>query len=101
MRLSLKRSDSIDLTINITLLTLSHLCLIFLVRLGGYIVNVSGFYSNSLIGKLTNFLQLQEFSSLNLTVDTSTSDTRQSTHYFNRVWTTFSTRLNLYVVRLT
>ena len=33
-----------------------HLCLLFLVRVGGYIVNLSGFYSYRLIGKLTAFL---------------------------------------------
>jgi len=32
-----------------------HSCLIFLVRLGGYIVNLSEFYSYRLIGKLTAF----------------------------------------------
>jgi len=47
----------------------------FLVRLGGYIVNLSDFYSDRLIGKLTVFLQLQEFSFLNLTVTSSTSVT--------------------------
>jgi hypothetical protein len=37
-----------------------HLCLILLVRVGGYIVNLSDFYSYRIIGKLTAFLQLQE-----------------------------------------
>ena len=37
-----------------------HLCLLFLVRPAGYIVNLSDFYSYRLIGKLTVFLQLQE-----------------------------------------
>ncbi len=36
------------------------------VRVGGYIVNLSDFYSYRLIGKLTAFLQLQEFSFLSL-----------------------------------
>jgi hypothetical protein len=49
---------NIALTTTITLLTLYHLCLLLLVRLGGYIVNLSDFYSYSLIGKLTAFLQL-------------------------------------------
>ena len=53
---------NIALTTTITLLTLYHLCLLFLVRLGGYRVNLSDFYSYRLIGKLTVFLQLQEFS---------------------------------------
>ena len=52
---------NIALTTTITLLTLYHLCLILLVRLGGYIVNLSDFYSYRLIGKLTVSLQLQEF----------------------------------------
>ena len=34
---------------------------LLLVRLGGYIVTLSEFYSYSPIGKLTAFLQLQEF----------------------------------------
>ena len=33
----------------------------FLVRLGVYTVNVCVFYSYSLVGKLTAFLQIQEF----------------------------------------
>ena len=36
---------------------------------GGYILNLSDFYSYRLIGKLTAFLQLQEFSLRNQTVD--------------------------------
>jgi hypothetical protein len=39
-----------------------HSCLLFLVRQAGYIVNLSDFYSYRLIGKLTSFLQFQEFS---------------------------------------
>ncbi len=39
-----------------------HLCLLLLVRVGGYIVNLLDFYSYRLIGKLTAFFQLQEFS---------------------------------------
>ncbi len=38
-----------------------HSCLLLLVRQAGYIVNLSEFYSYRLIGKLTAFLQLQEF----------------------------------------
>ncbi len=45
---------------------------------GDYIVNSYDFYSYSLIGKLTAFLQLQEFSLRNKTVDSSTSTTRIS-----------------------
>jgi hypothetical protein len=42
-----------------------HLCLLLRVRVGGYIVNLLDFYSYRLIGKLTAFLQLQEFSQRN------------------------------------
>jgi hypothetical protein len=38
-----------------------HLFLILLVRQTGYIENLSDFYSHRLIGKLTVFLQIQEF----------------------------------------
>ena len=55
-----------------------HLCLLLLVRVGGYIVNLSDFYSYRLIGKLTAFLQLQEFSLRNQTVDFSTTAARRS-----------------------
>jgi hypothetical protein len=56
-----------------------HLYLLLLVRLGGYIVNLSDIYSYRLIGKLTAFLQLQEFSLRNLPVeDSSTSAVRRS-----------------------
>jgi hypothetical protein len=62
---------SIVLTTTITLPTLYHLCLVLLVRLGGYIANLSDFYSYRLIGKLTAFLQLQEFSLLKQIVECS------------------------------
>jgi hypothetical protein len=62
MRLLLTKFDSIALTIIIVPLTLSPLCLLLLVRPGVYIVNWCAFYSYRLIGKLTAFLQLQEFS---------------------------------------
>ena len=48
-----------------------HLCLPLRVRVGGYIVNLLDFYSYRLIGKLTAFLQLQEFSQRNLPVEDS------------------------------
>ncbi len=47
----------------------SLLCLLLLVRLGGYIVNSLYCYSYRLIGKLTAFLQLQEFRLRNPPVD--------------------------------
>jgi hypothetical protein len=53
--------------------TLYHLCRLLLVRLGGYMVNLSDFYSYRLIGKLTAFLQLQEFRLRNQPVESSTS----------------------------
>jgi hypothetical protein len=87
MRLLLTRSESIELTTAVTLLTLYRLCLLLLVRLGGYIVNLSDFYSYRLIGRLTAFLQLQEFSLRNLTVvDASTSAVRCSLPCLNRAW---------------
>jgi hypothetical protein len=100
MRLLLTRSESIDLTTTITLLTLYHLYLLLLVRLGGYIANLSDFYSCRLIGKLTAFLQLQEFSLRKPTVVCSTSAARfsLSSSKVKLVW--FSLRQKLYVLRL-
>ncbi len=48
-----------------------HLCLLLRLRVGGYIVNLLDFYSYRLIGKLTAFSQLQEFSQRNLPVEDS------------------------------
>ncbi len=45
-----------------------HLCQLLRVRVGGYIVNLLDFYSYRLIGKLTAFLKLQEFSQRNQSV---------------------------------
>jgi hypothetical protein len=56
------------------------LCLLLLVRLGGYIVNLCAFYFYKLVGKLTAFLQLQEFSLRNMTVTSSTTAARRSPH---------------------
>ena len=50
------------LTIIIVPLTLNPLCLLLQLRLGVYTVNLCAFYFCRLIGKLTAFLQLQEFS---------------------------------------
>jgi hypothetical protein len=55
-----------------------HLCLLLLVRVAGYIANLLDFYSYRLIGKLTAFLQLQEFSQRNLPVDSFTFAARLS-----------------------
>ena len=57
------KDGNIVLTTTIGLLTLYHLYLLLLVRLGGYIANLLDFYSYRLIGKLTAFLQLQELRS--------------------------------------
>ena len=53
------RSQSIDLIITIGLQTQYHLWLLLIVRLGGYIPHLYVFYSYSLIGKLTVFLQFR------------------------------------------
>ncbi len=58
------------------------------VRLGGYIANLCDFYSYRPIGKLTDFLQLQEFSLRILPVDSSTSAARQYPRSLKRVWAT-------------
>jgi hypothetical protein len=60
MRLLMIRFENIALIIITILRMLSPLCQLLLVRLGGYIVNLCAFYSYTLIGKLTAFLQLQE-----------------------------------------
>ncbi len=77
MRLFLTKLENIGLTIITILLLLSPLCLLLLVRLGGYIVNLCDFYFYKLIGKLT-FLQLQEFSLRILPVVSSTTAARRS-----------------------
>ncbi len=77
-KLLLTRSENIVMTIIIIRLTLSRLCRLLLVHQTDYIVNLSDFYSYSLIGKLTAFLQLQEFSQRNLIVGISTSTSRFS-----------------------
>jgi hypothetical protein len=71
-----------------TRLPLYPSCLLLLVRLGGYIVNLFDFYSYNLIGKLTVFLNLQEFSFLNLPVSSSTSTARRSQTTLNQrlIW---------------
>ncbi len=69
---------NIVLTTRITLLTLYYLCLLLLVRLGVYIVNLTDFYSYRIIGKLTAFLHLQEFSLRKQIVECSTTAARLS-----------------------
>ena len=89
----LTKLDSITLTIIIVPLTVSALCLLLLVRLGVYIVNWCVFYSYRLVGKLTTFLELQEFSFRNLTVDSSTTVVCPSPHNSSLRSATFSPRL--------
>jgi len=72
------RSVNIARTIITILPTLSLLCRLLLVRMDVYIVTLSDFYSYRLIGKLTAFLQLQEFSQRSLIVGFSTSVARRS-----------------------
>ena len=79
MRLLLTRSESIELTATITLLTLYHLYLLFLVRLGEYIVNLSDFYSYRVIGKRTVFSKV-EVLRINLNIDGASITSRTHTH---------------------
>ncbi len=89
--------DNIALTITITVPpTLSPLCLLLLVRLGGYIVNLCAFYFYKLIVKLTAFLQLQGFSLRNLPVASSTTAAPRSPPSSNLRLATFSPRLQHY-----
>jgi len=55
------RSVNIARTVITTRLTLSRLCRLLVVRMDVYIVTLSDFYSYR-FGKLTAFLQFQEFS---------------------------------------
>jgi hypothetical protein len=50
-----------------------YLCLLLLVHQADYMVNLSDFYSYRLIGKLTAFLQIQEFNQRKHNVACSTS----------------------------
>ncbi len=74
----------------------SPLYLLCLVRLGDYMVNLCAFYFYKLIGKMTAFLQLQEFTLRNMTVSTSTTVARRSPHISNPRLATFSLRLKHY-----
>ena len=73
MKLLITKLENIALIIMTIRLILYPSYLLLLVRLGGYIVNLCDFYSYKVIGKLTAFLQLQEFSLRKPTVDFSTS----------------------------
>jgi hypothetical protein len=83
MRLPLTRLENIALTIITILQIVSLLCRLLLVRPGGYIVTLRAYIVTlcafsfyKLIGKLTAFLQLQEFSLRNQTVDFATAARR-------------------------
>jgi hypothetical protein len=89
---------NIALTTTITLLTLYHLCLLLLVRLGGYIANLSDLISYSLIGKLTAFFHFQEFSLRNIIVASSTSAARLSLNSSKAGLVWLSLRRQLYVL---
>jgi hypothetical protein len=65
MRLILTRSENIALTTITIHPLLLFLCRLLPVRLAGSIMTSLEFYSYRLIGKLTAFLQLQEFSQHN------------------------------------
>ncbi len=79
MRLLLTILENIALTMITILPLLSPLCLLLLVRPGGHIVNLCDLNFYKLIGKLTAFLQLQEFSRLLiLPVSSSTDAARRS-----------------------
>jgi hypothetical protein len=73
MRLILTKLENIELTIKTIHLIPSPLYLLLLIRLGGYIVNMCDLYFYKVVGKLTAFLQLQEFNLRNQTVDSSTT----------------------------
>ena len=62
MRLPLTKLENIALIIITIPPPVSPLCLLLLVRPGGYKVNLCDFYFYKVIGKLTASLQLQEFS---------------------------------------
>ena len=95
-RLLLTKLENIILTIITTTLLLSPLWLLLLVRLGDYIVNLCSFYFYNLIGKLTTFFQLQEFSLRNTTVASSTTTARRCPRSLNQRLGTFSLKLQHY-----
>ena len=92
MRLPLTKLENIALIIITIPRLVSPLCLLLLVRLGGYTVNLCAFYFYKLIGKLTASLQTQEFSLRNMTVTSSTS----TTHPWTQKSATSSLRLRHY-----
>ena len=92
----LTKLQNIALVIITIPLTLSPVSLLLLVRLGGYTVNLWVFYFYRIIGKLTAFLQLQDFNLRNITVVSSTTVTWCSPHNSNLRLGIFSLRLQHY-----
>jgi hypothetical protein len=102
MRLPLIKYGNIALTTTIIHRARYLLCVLLIVRLGGYIANLSDLYSYRLIGKLTAFLQLQESRFRNLQMeDSSTFDARRSSRTSSQKAETYSLRLQFYVLILT
>ena len=104
MRLLLTKSYNTVLIIITVPLTLSPLSLLLLVRLGDYNANLFAFYSYRLIGKLTVFLQLQEYHfrraafSSQLKSKPGRSHSRQgcsTTDYDEYRWVTYSFKITL------
>jgi hypothetical protein len=62
-----------------------------------YTVNLYSFYFYKIIGKLTVFLQFQEFNLHNLLVDSSTSTARRSPHTSKPKRVTSSPRMKFYM----
>jgi hypothetical protein len=67
---------------------------------GDYNMNLSDFYSYRIIGKLTSFLQLQEFSQRNQIVDSSTTTARLSLSSSKAKLVWLLLRRQRYVLRL-
>ncbi len=98
MRLTLTKNINTSQTIIFVPLTLSPLCLLFLIRLGVYIVNLCVFYFVRLVEKLTVFLEIQDFRLCNLPMVSSTTDTRCSPHSSNLKSATSLPRLQHYTL---
>jgi hypothetical protein len=97
MSLSLTKYDNITLIIIIVPLTIPPLCLLWLVPWDTSTVNLYSFYFCRLIGKLTTFFHLQEFSLCNPTSSTITV-ARCSPHRSSPKWVTSFPRLQSYVL---
>ncbi len=80
MRLPLTKLENIALIILTTPPLPSLLCLLLLVRPGGYTVNLLAFYFYKIIGKLNSSLEFQEFSQRNPPVVCTTLNACRSPH---------------------